>query len=605
MKSRFNWLILLVLVMSMVLTACGGEATVEAPPVEQPAETEEMAEPTEPPQPTEEMDEPAQPVDILPASEQQLDQAFSDFLASMVQYNTIGVDALAEGLTEGQAPFLLDVRNVDEVEENGHIEGSVLIPLRELGDNYAKLPAFDTASVSYCGSGWRCTIAMTGLGALGYQENLLSLKDGSFGGWVDAGYAVVDGLPPDAPVLDAIDPDPSLALTIGEMFSSVPDGYGAIGADDLAAQLAENPDLILVDVRRSAEVEENGSIAGSTLITLEDMIAMKADWPADKSAPIAVYCGSGHRSTIAMTILWTYGYEDVVSLRGGFAAWKDAGFPVEGGMAAETDVYALLDAGYSELLANMVKYNTVSLDELNLALAEEPPPYLLDVRNPEEAEENGHIEGAYLVPLRELGQNFDLLPSFDTDIVSYCGSGWRCTIAMTALSGLGWSNVGSLVGGSYTGWVEAGYPTVDGLPPDAEPLNAATPDPALAEHMDMVLSGIPDGYGAISADDLATQLIENPDIILIDVRTAQERTDNGIIEYENQLAIPLEEFIALKADWPAELDAPIVVYCGSGHRSTMAMTILWSYGYEDVRSMRGGFTAWQDAGYPVAEAVAE
>jgi rhodanese-related sulfurtransferase len=56
-------------------------------------------------------------------------------------------------------------------------------------------------------------------------------------------------------------------------------------------------------------------------------------------------------------------------------------------------------------------------------------------------------------------------------------------------------------------------------------------------------------------------------------------------------------------EWPADSAAPIVVYCGSGHRSTIAMTILWSYGYTDVRSLRGGMGAWVSAGYPVATAV--
>ncbi|UCC50965.1 MAG: rhodanese-like domain-containing protein, partial [Anaerolineaceae bacterium] len=68
--------------------------------------------------------------------------------------------------------------------------------------------------------------------------------------------------------------------------------------------------------------------------------------------------------------------------------------------------------------------------------------------------------------------------------------------------------------------------------------------------------------------------------------------------------IPLEEFIAQKDLWPQDLDAPIVVYCGSGHRSTIAMAILWSYGYTDVRSLKGGFGGWAEAGYPVAEFAA-
>jgi hypothetical protein len=35
-------------------------------------------------------------------------------------------------------------------------------------------------------------------------------------------------------------------------------------------------------------------------------------------------------------------------------------------------------------------------------------------------------------------------------------------------------------------------------------------------------------------------------------------------------------------------DTEIVIYCGTGHRSTIAMTIMWSYGYTNVRSMKGG-----------------
>ena len=77
----------------------------------------------------------------------------------------------------------------------------------------------------------------------------------------------------------------------------------------------------------------------------------------------------------------------------------------------------------------------------------------------------------------------------------------------------------------------------------------------------------------------------------------------GVIESENWIHIPLEELIARMEEWPEDMDAPIAVYCGSGHRSTIAMTILWSYGYNDVSSLKGGFGGWVDAGYPVVEYV--
>ena len=593
-RTRINWILTLFIALSMLLSACGGAATTVAPPpqpeaTEAVAPTEAPAEPTAPPEPTQ----------VQPATEAQLDGAYDPFLASMVAYNTLGLDAFAEMMAEDPTPFVLDVRSPSEAEEKGYIEGAVLVPLRELGQNLDKLPAFDEPIVSYCGSGWRCTIAMTGLGALGW-EDVKSLKGGSYGGWVEAGYPTVEGVPPEAEALNAAEPDPSLALTMDAMFSSIPEDWGVITADDLSAALVENPDLVVIDVRRAEEVEEKGYIDGSIHIPLEDFVAGKADWPADKDAPVVIYCGSGHRSTMAMTILWSYGYTDVHSLKGGFAAWVDGGYEVTGGTAP--DVTALLDEAYTTFLADMEAYNTIGLDALNLALGEEPPPYLLDVRSSAEAEETGHIESAYLIPLRELGENYDMLPSFETPIVSYCGSGWRCTIAMTALGALGWEDVKALKGGSYGGWVEAGYPTVAGVPPEAEPLNAAAPDPVLAALFNEVLSNIPEGWGVITVDDLFLELGENPDLILIDVRRPEERTEKGVIDAPNQVAIPLEDFIANQADWPADKDATIVTYCGSGHRSTMAMTILWSYGFTDVHSMKGGFGAWTEAGYPVAEA---
>jgi rhodanese-related sulfurtransferase len=95
--------------------------------------------------------------------------------------------------------------------------------------------------------------------------------------------------------------------------------------------------------------------------------------------------------------------------------------------------------------------------------------------------------------------------------------------------------------------------------------------------------------------------VENPDLVVIDARRDEELTDKGVIEAGNWIHIPLEQFIAMQDMWPADLDTPIVVYCGSGHRSTLAMTILWAYGYTDVMSLKGGFGEWVNAGYPVAE----
>lgn len=50
-----------------------------------------------------------------------------------------------------------------------------------------------------------------------------------------------------------------------------------------------------------------------------------------------------------------------------------------------------------------------------------------------------------------------------------------------------------------------------------------------------------------------------------------------------------------------ELDPerPTVVYCGSGYRASMAVSLLMREGFQDVHNVPGSITAWEDAGYPL------
>ena len=262
-----------------------------------------------------------------------------------------------------------------------------------------------------------------------------------------------------------------------------------------------------------------------------------------------------------------------------------------------------LDAAVNHFLSGMQGYNVLRMDPFVELLAQEPAPFLLDVRELSEVEANGYIPGAVVIPLRDLAKHLDLLPAFDQPIVSYCGSGWRCTIAMTALGTLGWQEVLSLQDDSFSGYREGGNEVATGLPTKAEPLDAARPNPALVLAVDAMLNGLPQGWGAITVEDLAADLAERPEVVLIDVRTQVEIDRNGSIIAENALAIPIEELVARRAEWPAESGASIVAYSGSGHRGTIAMTIMRTYGYTGVRSLKGGMGAWVEAGYPIAQAA--
>ena len=264
--------------------------------------------------------------------------------------------------------------------------------------------------------------------------------------------------------------------------------------------------------------------------------------------------------------------------------------PIEGGGAPEPTI-SELDAAVNTFLAGMEAYNVLRMDPFVEMLAQDPTPFLLDVRELSEVETNGHIPGAVVIPLRELGNHLDMLPAFDQPIVSYCGGGWRCTIAMTALGMLGWEKALSLQDHSFAGYREAGHEVATGLPTKADPLDAARPNPAMVLAVDAMLDGLPQGWGAITVEDLATELAERPELVLIDVRTQAEIDKDGSIKAENALAISIEELVARRAEWPADREAAIVPYSGSGHRGTIAMTILRTYGYTDVRSLWGGLGA--------------
>ena len=82
--------------------------------------------------------------------------------------------------------------------------------------------------------------------------------------------------------------------------------------------------------------------------------------------------------------------------------------------------------------------------------------------------------------------------------------------------------------------------------------------------------------------------------ILLDVR---ERAEWRAGHAPGAIHIPYEQVTDRASEIPA--GRPIVTYCGGGIRSSLAASLLEASGRE-VANLRGGFTAWRDAGLPVA-----
>jgi sulfur-carrier protein adenylyltransferase/sulfurtransferase len=96
-----------------------------------------------------------------------------------------------------------------------------------------------------------------------------------------------------------------------------------------ARELLESVDPpLLVDVREQDEWNE-GHLPGAVHVprgNLESRIERAAP---DRSRSIVLYCQSGNRSAFAAKTLEDLGYENVVSLAGGFTDWKRNGFPTQ------------------------------------------------------------------------------------------------------------------------------------------------------------------------------------------------------------------------------------------------------------------------------------
>jgi rhodanese-related sulfurtransferase len=49
----------------------------------------------------------------------------------------------------------------------------------------------------------------------------------------------------------------------------------------------------------------------------------------DPATPIVLYCGGGFRSALAADAIQRMGYTNVISMDGGWTAWKGKGYPTE------------------------------------------------------------------------------------------------------------------------------------------------------------------------------------------------------------------------------------------------------------------------------------
>ncbi|MCO6449938.1 MAG: rhodanese-like domain-containing protein [Caldilineales bacterium] len=89
-------------------------------------------------------------------------------------------------------------------------------------------------------------------------------------------------------------------------------------------------------------------------------------------------------------------------------------------------------------------------------------------------------------------------------------------------------------------------------------------------------------------------LLDNPDVVLIDVREPDEYAAGHI---PGATLIPLGSIPSRMSEIPA--DKTVIAVCRSGNRSGQATQFLRDQGFDNVHNMDGGMIAWEQAGYQV------
>jgi len=106
-----------------------------------------------------------------------------------------------------------------------------------------------------------------------------------------------------------------------------------------------------------------------------------------------------------------------------------------------------------------------------------------------------------------------------------------------------------------------------------------------------------DAYREVSSADAAA-FIENLEPVILDVRT--EREFNGGHLPAARL-VPVQVLKGRLAELMPLREQPLLIYCRTGNRSTVAAKMLVDAGFTNVVNMRRGIAEWQREGRPVVK----
>ncbi|MBL6688427.1 MAG: rhodanese-like domain-containing protein [Pseudomonadales bacterium] len=112
-------------------------------------------------------------------------------------------------------------------------------------------------------------------------------------------------------------------------------GLENLSVEDLKAEMASNPDLLLLDIREIQELIDLGTIPSAVHCArgmMEFWASPASPYYRDyfqENRRTVVFCAGGGRSVLAVASLQAMGFNNVAHLESGFGGWREQGEPIE------------------------------------------------------------------------------------------------------------------------------------------------------------------------------------------------------------------------------------------------------------------------------------
>jgi rhodanese-related sulfurtransferase len=114
-----------------------------------------------------------------------------------------------------------------------------------------------------------------------------------------------------------------LVLLVTGLSACAQKGGTNLDVNQVSEMLAENPDIVLIDVRTPKEFNQ-GHLDGAKLINFYDPNFQGEVEKLDSAKKYVVYCRSGGRSAKSVNAMKKMGFKDVYNMSGGVLAWQGA-----------------------------------------------------------------------------------------------------------------------------------------------------------------------------------------------------------------------------------------------------------------------------------------